>query len=444
MRNMTYTQQEEYINSITKFAKKNTLDNTRRFLALMEQEGASGLKDIEKKVIHVAGTNGKGSVCNYLRELLLADAYSVGMFISPHLITTRERIVIGDEMVSEEEFSDAFEFVMQTYEAHQDEVLHPTFFEFLFLMGMYIFAGKELDFIILETGMGGRLDATNVFGKPALTIITEIGLDHCQYLGDTIEKIAMEKAGIIKNEVPLVSLSKKESVYQILKEEAEKKNAPCHFVEKSMVKALNITNKSIDFSYFSIYYNTVNLSVLTPAVYQLENVSLALKGHEILVPRQRSGPEQIKMALKRAHWQARMEEVAEGVFIDGAHNVDGIDAFLETVSHMHTEGSRKLVFSVVDDKNYKEMIKRLAKPGFFDVYYIAGLETSRGLSDQLIADLFSQYTDKKIRVHEDVSGALKEAFSEQKENDLIYVVGSLYLAGEVKHLLELEDHNDQF
>lgn len=438
----TYEEQENYINSIPKFTKKNTLQNTKDFLNLLIQNGNKELSTIQNKIIHVAGTNGKGSTCNYLRELLLADAYSVGMFISPHLVTTRERIVIGGEMVSEEEFGDAFAIVLNTFHQNEDKVLHPTFFEFLFLMGMVIFAKKDLDFIILETGMGGRLDATNVFDKPRLTIITEIGLDHCQYLGETIEKIAMEKAGIIKQGVPLVSLSRKPEVMQILQEEAQKKGAVCHFVDKTMLKDVNITHKGIDFSFYSIYYNNVDLFISTPAVYQLENVLLALTGHELLCQKEVSGREKMRLALRRAHWQARMDEIADGVYLDGAHNVDGIEAFLETVLHLHTEGKRFLIFSVVDDKDYEEMIKLLAQSSLFDVYYIAGLETTRGLKSQKIFDQFSHFTNQKIRVFDETSSALYEAFSEKTEKDLIYVVGSLYLAGEVKRLLQKEDKND--
>lgn len=435
---------EERINQIPKFAKKNTLDNTRLFLKLLQKEGVDGLREIEKKIVHVAGTNGKGSVCNYTRELLLEDGFAVGMFISPHLVTTRERIVVNDSMISEEVFVQAYEKVLGVYEKYAHIVQHPTYFEFLFLMGMTVFAKSKLDYVILETGMGGRLDATNVFVHPALTIITEIGMDHCQYLGDTLERIAMEKAGIIKEGVPLVCMSKKEKINHLIKDVAAKREAPCFFVDKSTLEVENITNKGIDFSYFSIYYNTVKLTILTPALYQLENVSLALRGHEILVNREIVHPEKMKKAVLRAHWKARMEEVAEGVYLDGAHNVDGIEAFLETVSYMYTEGRKILIFSVVDDKNYEEMIKMLAKSDLFHVYYVVELKSSRGLDDQTIYDRFSQYTSQIIYVHNSTKDALSEAFSIKGENDLIFVVGSLYLAGEVLHLLEEEDHNDQF
>ena len=181
----SYTEAEQYINHIQKFAKKNTLSHTRMYLQALgiEEETFAG------RIIHVAGTNGKGSVCNYLTNLLLAEGFHVGTFISPHLVHMRERIRLDNRMIPEAEFVTAYEAVRQVIDAHagQEAWYHPTFFEFLFLMAMYIYKEKMPDYLVLETGLGGRLDATNVFSKPVLTIITEIGLDHCQYLGDTKE-----------------------------------------------------------------------------------------------------------------------------------------------------------------------------------------------------------------------------------------------------------------
>ena len=198
----SYTEAEQYINHIQKFAKKNTLSHTRMYLQALgiDEETFAG------RIIHVAGTNGKGSVCNYLTNLLLAEGFHVGTFISPHLVHMRERIRLDNRMIPEAEFVTAYEAVRQVIAAHagQEAWYHPTFFEFLFLMAMYVYKEKMPDYLVLETGLGGRLDATNVFSKPVLTIITEIGLDHCQYLGDTKEKIAAEKAGIIQEGVPLI------------------------------------------------------------------------------------------------------------------------------------------------------------------------------------------------------------------------------------------------
>ncbi len=182
-----YAKATQYIDDIPRFAGKNTVEDTGRLLSLLVGN------DMQSRIVHVAGTNGKGSVCAYLRSILMESGRSVGMFISPHLETMRERISINGEWISEEEFGHVFDKVKAGIgEAEKQGLSHPSFFEYLFLMAMYYFYEKKPDIIILETGLGGRLDATNCIRKPAVCIITEIGYDHMQYLGDTLEEIATE------------------------------------------------------------------------------------------------------------------------------------------------------------------------------------------------------------------------------------------------------------
>ena len=162
-------------------------------------------KFTSKKVIHVAGTNGKGSVCAYLDSMLRAGGYKVGLFTSPHLVKINERFKINGEMISDERFVKAFEEVQKIIKKAQEDGLdHPSYFETLFLMGMVVFKEANVDYVVLETGLGGRLDATNTVDHPLACIITSISLDHVEYLGDTIGKIAGEKAGIIKPQVPVI------------------------------------------------------------------------------------------------------------------------------------------------------------------------------------------------------------------------------------------------
>ena len=178
--------------------KKNSLEDVRRFLDYL------GNPDRDRPAIHVAGTNGKGSVCAFLTSILGEAGYSTGTFISPHLVEVRERFLINGEMVDQESFEGAFETVLKASRKLADQGLcHPTFFEFLFYMAMVLFRMHDVDVMILETGMGGRLDTTNVLERPAACVITSISMDHTRYLGDTLAKIAGEKAGIIKTGVPL-------------------------------------------------------------------------------------------------------------------------------------------------------------------------------------------------------------------------------------------------
>ena len=194
---MTYKEIVTYIEEIPRFTRKHSLDHTREMLLFL------GNPQNGKKIIHVAGTNGKGSVCAYLDAMLRAEGKSTGLFTSPHLVKMNERIVLNGKQISDEDFCEVFEETMQAVRRMQDAGLeHPTFFEFLFAMAMKAYDRAGMEYIVLETGLGGRLDATSSV-EPVACVITSIGLDHMEYLGDTVEQIAGEKAGIIRPEVPV-------------------------------------------------------------------------------------------------------------------------------------------------------------------------------------------------------------------------------------------------
>ena len=188
----------DFIYEIPKFTTKNSLDHTRQLMGLLGDPGRG------RRVIHVAGSNGKGSVCCFLYSMLLAAGKSAALFTSPHLTDIRERFQVNGELVSEQVFFEAFGEVKDaSAKLVQKTGRHPTFFEFLFAMGMVIYEKADVEYIVLETGLGGRLDATNSFSSPLLTLITSISLEHTEYLGDTIREIAGEKAGILKPGVPV-------------------------------------------------------------------------------------------------------------------------------------------------------------------------------------------------------------------------------------------------
>lgn len=425
---MDYRQAEEYINHIQKFTTKNTLEHTRMYLEALGNPGAGS------RIIHVAGTNGKGSTCNYLRALLMAQGFHVGMFTSPHLLTMRERIRLDDGMIGEREFTACFQAVYEQTRLHegQDDWYHPTYFEFLFLMAMVYYGEKRPDYIILETGMGGRLDATNVVDAPVMTIITQIGLDHQQYLGDTKQQIAWEKVGIVKKGAPLIYAKREEETAKILENKAEKLHVQAYPVDKTVFNQINISDKGIDFCYNSRYYNNVTITLSTHALYQAENVSLALRAYELLCRDELMDAEALVRVLAQTCWAGRMEQLMPGVFLDGAHNVDGIEAFLESVAKIPVGGRRLLVFAVVSDKAYDEMITRLTQSGLFDEYMIADLQEKRGMSAERIAACFSQRSVCPVSVRNTVREALDTALTRRGKSDMVYIVGSLYLVGEIK------------
>lgn len=436
----TYEAAVSYLYDIPRFTSKHTLEDTRAHLVRL----GSPDRNI-KHIIHVAGTNGKGSVCAYLRSILEEAGYSTAMFTSPHLVDIRERFQIKGEMVTKESFLDVF---LQVYdslnwiELEQGAGYHPTFFEYLFFMAMLLFARADANYCILETGLGGRLDATNAVAEKDLTVITRIGLDHVEYLGDTISKIAGEKAGILRSGTPLVYCDEVAEATTVFEKYAQNLQISMYPVSKKDYAFENFHNKTIDFSLHTRYYDYIRVSLHTPAHYQMENAALALRSIEALDIGRDITSEQLKRGLEKCFWPGRMEEIQPEVFVDGAHNEDGIRAFLDTVRADGCEGRRRnrtLLFSVVQDKDYRSMIKQVSESGLFAKIAVAHMKTGRAASLELLRELFSD-SISEVTYYENVYLALRALLDGQKSDERIYIAGSLYLVGEIKEFLG----NDQF
>lgn len=420
---------EAYLNEIPKFIKKNTMEDTRAFYEKLGRPGS------ESRVIHVAGTNGKGSVCAYLDSVLRMAGYTVGMFISPHLEDIRERIRVNGERIAEADFVRIFDRV-------KEGGYRPSYFEFLYFMAMLYFEEKKPDFILLETGLGGRLDATNSYPAPIISIITEIGMDHMAYLGGTIEEIAGEKAGIVRKDVPLVYLAKNKSVSDIMENRAENVGTKAFPVLPSEILLCKWGQKGIDFSYDSGYYKCNMFFLSTTALYQQENAALCIKALALL---QKEGKVQVTdellyAGLKNARWEGRMEEIWPRVFLDGAHNRDGINAFLETV-RAHT-GRKLLLFSALADKSYEEMINAILQAGIFEEIMLAPVKNERAADLKKMELQFLKgkekfgYTKERIWIFHTAEEALECCLEKQGEDGLVFVTGSLYLVGEIRSALK--------
>ncbi|MBQ7919388.1 MAG: bifunctional folylpolyglutamate synthase/dihydrofolate synthase [Lachnospiraceae bacterium] len=430
----SYDEAVEYIMSTPKFTTKNSMEDTKAFLCRL------GNPDRKLKIIHVAGTNGKGSTCSYMKSILEAAGKRIALFTSPHLVDVRERFRIGSEMVSEVVFYNAF---IRVYNALDWDSLekeggyHPTFFEYLFFMAMLIFSEEEIDYCILETGLGGRLDATNSVENKVLSVITRISLEHVEYLGNSIGEIAGEKAGIIMNRVPVVFSDVEQEATRVFLEKAKELSSPAYPVSKNDYRVLNLRNKSIDFSYVSRYDKNVctTLCLHTIAHYQVENCALALRAVEILDTAHEITVQQIYKGVENCFWEGRMEEVLPDTFVDGAHNEDGIRAFLETVAQDGHRGKRTLLFSVVADKDYRKMIGAIGRSGLFDKLVVARLNTSRAASFEDLEVLLQQVTAYHGEHYEDVISAFESCLNRREEGERIYVAGSLYLVGEIKEFL---------
>lgn len=429
----TFEEAVDYIESIPRFTKKSAMEQTKAFLHRL------GDPDGSFCIIHVAGTNGKGSVCAYMNSVLRAAGFKTALFTSPHLVDIRERFAVDGEMISEERFLGAFRRILDLVFAETEQFYHPTYFEFLFFMAMLYFAEEQPDYCILETGLGGRLDATNAVSKKELAVITHISLDHVEYLGDTVEKIAGEKAGIMQAGVPAVYWDTCPETTAVFEKRAAELGISAVSVSKNDVSSLKFNRKNIDFSFHSSYYNNISLTLNTIATYQVENAALAVRAIELLDAGALNGgvtKEAVRKGVSDCFWAGRMEEVFPEVYVDGAHNEDGIRAFLETAAMDGHEGARTLLYAVVKDKDYEHMTEEIVRSGLFQKIAVTGMNTRRGAGREVLAELFEKYRGCRLESYENAASALEGLLRERRPGERVYVAGSLYLAGEIKELIE--------
>ena len=414
--------------------KKNTLDEVRHFLKEL------GNPDEQLRIIHVAGTNGKGSVCADLTAMLMEAGYHVGTFVSPHLTDVTERFLVDGVPVEEAGFSESFARVKAVTDRLTAEgYAHPTFFEFVFLMAMDLYGRRKPDFVVLETGLGGRLDTTNVIRHPLACVITSISLDHTQYLGDTVELIAAEKAGIIKPGIPVVYDNNDRAAGSVIAAAADRLGSAAYGL------TAEDSCRGVSFA----------------APYQAMNAALAVKVLEILEI-EGVNAEVCRKALASVHWTGRMQQVAPDVWVDGAHNPGGIRAFIQAVKAQNglavqekqsaqqpDQGEQnaadmhpqiQLLFAAVSDKDYHEMIRLLCTELSPERVTVVQLKSERGLQADALARQFEDAGCSHVTAFDSTKDALKHVLSEKKEGDHLYMVGSLYLIGEILEDLKLQLH----
>ncbi|MEH2957197.1 folylpolyglutamate synthase/dihydrofolate synthase family protein [Candidatus Merdisoma sp. JLR.KK006] len=432
---MTYEEAAAYIEETPKFTKKNTLENTKAILHRL------GNPQEQMKILHVAGTNGKGSVCSFLASMLHEAGKHTGLFISPHLVDVNERFVIDEEQVNDEQFLEAFRMVMSCVEQMEKEgFAHPTYFELLFLIGMMLFKMAEVEYLVLETGLGGRLDATNSIAHPLVTVITSISLDHTEYLGNTVEAIAGEKAGIIKEGVPVVYDAENPEAGTVIQRRAEELRSPAFGINKKMLKISSMSNKNIDFSINSGYYDYIELSISSVAEYQVKNAALAVTALKAMELEGGFTDEVIKRGIAHMRWQGRMETVLPHVIIDGAHNEAGVEEFVKTAKRLEENYPVTLLFAAVGDKDYRHMIEKICQELPVEQVIVTEVGGCRCVNAGETAALFKEFGTAKVlacpNVEEAFSAALKE-----KGDGILFCVGSLYLVGSIKRILRRTAHD---
>lgn len=433
----TYEEAVNYIEDIPKFTTKNKLEHTKDCLVRL------GSPDKKMKIVHVAGTNGKGSVCAFLSSMLGEGGYKVGLFTSPHLVKINERFQLNEVPVSDETFLNAFCKVKELADTLVEEgSYHPTYFEFLFLMGMIIFAEEQVDYLVLETGLGGRMDATNSVAQPIACVITSISLDHVEYLGDTITAIAGEKAGIIKPGVPVIFDANDKEAACVLQAKAQELGSPFYAVDKSLGEIQGITANGIDFSYQCEHYGKMQVSIPFVARYQAANASLAMETMGVLAKEHNISAEAVQAGMKNTRWQGRMETILPGVIVDGAHNEDGVERFIETARDFQDQYKITLLFSAVKDKDYQDMIGHICEELKF--YHVVTTEIwgDRIVPADELAEVFRQKGCQAVTAVASVEEAFEEA-CRQKEDGLLFCVGSLYLVGEIKAYLRSKKTDEE-
>ena len=426
---MNYTEAVDYIETIPKFTVKHPPEHTRELLSRLgnPQEGI--------KIIHVAGTNGKGSVCAYLNAMLISGGKKTGLFTSPHLVRINERFQINGEDVSDEQFLDAFlqvEKAAKEYEAEGEG--HPSYFETLFLMGMLIFKAAGVEYLVMETGLGGRLDATNVVEKPLACIITSISRDHTEYLGDTLEAIAGEKAGIIKTGVPVVYDAGQAGPAAVIAAKAKEKNSPAMPMEPSFYRMKTQSREGITFTFAYPGGEKAELAIPYVAEYQMMNASLAFYTMHILRDVHGIPENVLAEGLSKIKWPCRMEMAAPGVIIDGAHNEDGIAQFVRTAGYFAKENEITILFTAVADKHYHEMIGEICE-GIHPSHVVATqIDGSRVVPAEVLAEDFRKAGCTDVCAEPEIGAAYEKALG-KKGSGMLFCVGSLYLAGELKAYL---------
>jgi dihydrofolate synthase / folylpolyglutamate synthase len=415
-----YNEALDYLYGLEKFGTVLGLENIRWIL------DSVGNPQDSLKTIHVGGTNGKGSVASMLSQILNEEGYSVGKYTSPHLQSFTERITVNGERVSEMEVAERTARLRETLEGRERGHFF-TFFDFTTALALEHFADAAVDVAVIEVGLGGRLDSTNVI-HPLASIITNVALDHTDYLGCDLIDIAREKAGIIKTGTPVITGASGVPL-TIIEEQSKSLDSPLFRLgrefsyEKEAEGTMSYRGTAEAFS---------DLEIGLPGDHQLENSAMALCCLETLVPSGISVSEtSIRKGLGRTIWEGRLEQVRESplLLLDGAHNPHAMEALSAFIASHHGERRKILVFGVMRDKAYEEML-RIIRP-LMDLIIFTQPAVERALNPAIMARLVPEAV---------LTGSVREALETAKINahpgDLILVTGSLYTVGDAKRFVD--------
>jgi len=406
---VTYQEAIQFLYGLRLFGAKFGLENTFKLAAL-----ADNPQEI-LRFIHVAGTNGKGSTCAMLESIYRAAGLRVGLFTSPHLVSFRERIQINRQLISENEVVRLVE-ELQPLLKQFSEKHHPTFFEVVTVMALKFFAEQKCDLVIWETGLGGRLDATNIV-TPLASVITNIAFDHQQWLGDTLGKIAFEKAGIIKNRIPAVMAIEEPEALAVIQKIAKEKNAPLTQIRNSE---------------FRIRNSELSLS----GEHQKQNAALALATVGILQKQIPVSEKQIRDGLQKVNWPGRLQLIEKSngrkILLDGAHNVAGAKMLADAIEKNFSGLKRTIILGILQDKDWQHICEILAPMA--EKILTVPVSSERTANPNELAEACRKANPSAII---QACDSLNEALQKTSTDNFAVLTGSLYLVGEALELLEL-------
>ncbi|SER98359.1 dihydrofolate synthase / folylpolyglutamate synthase [Butyrivibrio fibrisolvens] len=427
MQMMNYEQALNYIESIEKFGIDLGLDRMRELLRRLG-DPQNGLK-----YVHVAGTNGKGSTVAFISNILMAAGYKTGIYISPSLDRFTKRIQVDGREIDRDVLAELTQKVKDAADSMQQDGLSvPTEFEQVNAIAFLYYKHEKCDFVVLEVGLGGRMDSTNVINCPEVAVIASISFDHMQYLGNTLPEIAGEKAGIMKEGGDVVVYDQAPEVMEVFRNVAKERGCRLHI--SGMPEGDKAIRYDLTGQYFKYESEIYHISLLGD--YQIRNASLALAAVRILQSKgyDKITEDAIRQGLVNTRWEGRFELLQDNpkVIVDGAHNPDGIRVLCTSLKRLFPDKKIIFIAGVLADKDYKSMMEMVAPLG--KVFHTITPPNNRALPAEDLADTFRFFGSEAVS-HGSVEEALDSALKEAAEDDVICAFGSLYYIGQIRKLI---------
>ena len=426
---MRYEEAMKYITEVGNFGSNYGLERTHKLLEYL------GNPEKDLKLIHIAGTNGKGSTTSMITEILIGAGYKVGMYTSPFIEEFEERIQINRRNIPKETLANLIDEVKVAVDRVIEEGYnHPTEFEIITVLMLLYFKKEKIDFGVIEVGLGGRLDSTNVI-IPILQVITSISFDHTNLLGNTLEEIAGEKAGIIKKNIPTVIYPQEEEALKVIKNKCAAMESDLYTADKDNMKFVKVVNEDKPYQLLK-YKEEFDIFLPLLGEHQILNLSVAMKVIEVLNNRKivNITTESIIKSIKNVTWKGRLEVLSNNpyVVIDGAHNIQGIKTLSRNIKKYFKYENLHLILGILADKDVEEMIK-IITPIAKQVYAVTPNSIRAELADDLKNEIVKY--NANCRAFDEYEEAYLEALKNAKENDIILASGSLYMIGDMRKII---------